>query len=359
MILKDKNVKKQILRYSTAELFTDTGFLFEDMHKTEFLEYEGLDWDFAPPQSTYGNYLTSVEFYVSKNFRSYSRVYIRFSDALANVGGIMSLFTLVIEILFNYYRKNAYLLFLQEQFVRLNQEVVEVNNSQIRIVNRSYLNSNIKSVNKQVEFSIMKLKNEEIVVQPDSSKEIINNQSSIIKENKSLRKYKKQDIILNKEINEVIEFKKHKLVDVSLTFSERCYFKYCCYNRNKTGNEEINLKHNLYLAANKEINRRIEILEYIKMMDQFRLLSKIILNKNQCYMLKNREFHRVIDNKLNITSVEEELKLEEIEKENKQRLKEYLFIRKNENCLNQTDILLFKYMQNDLKAEISNEINLD
>jgi len=166
----------------------------------------------------------------------------------------------------------------------------------------------------------------------------------------------KQDVILNKEIVKVIEYKKHKLFDVNISACDYFCFTNCCCKFEKDPNK--NMKFNLFKESQKEIEKRIQILDYIKLVDQFKLIQKIILNKNQCYMLQKRELHRIIDSK--ILSVDEEAKkLEEKEKENRDSLCNYLSTRKSENSLSQIDILLFKYMENEIKSSIIQEISLD
>ena len=49
--------------------------------------------------------------------------------------------------------------------------------------------------------------------------------------------------------------------------------------------------------ANNLLESKLEIFEIWKNLDQFNLLMKIILNKNQCYMLKNRGL-KVLTNKM-------------------------------------------------------------
>jgi len=360
-----EQILKQAIFYSTAELITDTGILFSDVNSTIFLEYESKDSTSGTVNPSMGSYVSTAEFYVTRGEKSYTRVYIRLSDALANVGGLMSLFAVVIETVFSFYLQTSYSLFLQEKFLKLNYEVKDDSNKKIEIelvkgINNNNYNNNYNNVSKEQISNIPNRPGQDNFdnFNNDSSKEIINNAKSIplTKVNRPLKNMHKQDVILNKEIVNVIEYKKHKLIDVNLTACEYFCFTNCSCKFD--GDPNKNLKYKLFKKSEKEIEKRIQILDYIKLVDQFKLLQKIILNKNQCYMLKKRELHRIIDGKILSTDEEEKL-AEEKEKANQQNLCNYLSTRKSENSLSQIDILLFTYMENELKLSINGEINLD
>ena len=163
-----------------------------------------------------------------------------------------------------------------------------------------------------------------------------------------------KDIILNKDIHKIIEFKNHELEPVHISSSERCYYN-CCYNTRKLDKNDLkSLKFKLLTIYQRDIDKRIEILDFIKMRDQFRLIKKIILNENQCYMLQKRELHKIIDSK--ILTDEQKLKEEEnLEFEKKQNLINYLKTKKESNNLSPIDILLFKYLDVCLKSEINEQ----
>ena len=105
----------------------------------------------------------------------------------------------------------------------------------------------------------------------------------------------------------------------------------------------------------REIDKKIEVLDYFKMMDQFKLLQKIILNENQCYMLRKREIKRIIDTEIDIKSFNpKDNNLVELEKDklNKEKLRYYLISKKADNSLSNVDKLLYSYMENELKSEM-------
>ena len=332
------------ITYSSAQLISDTGFLFEDTSTTNFLEFESLVNSVNPVDSDDDKYGSMITFSLSRGFRKYKRGYTRFSDALANVGGIMSLFQMVLTFSFSYYLDIAYMAFLQDNFLILNKEIVPIN--QVQKIEINTLKP--KDISK-IDFKdasqddILKEK------QPDTNKP----KEELFKLNLALNN---KDIVLNKEIIKLINHKKHQLEYVKFGANERCFYTYCCYKNGS--NEENNLNFKLLKAANKEIDKRLEILDFIKVMDQLRLLQKIILNENQCFMLQNRELHRVIDTKIYTDDEEAKMK-EEKESESRKKLLKYLATRKTEDSLSSTDKLLFNYMEENYKNEINELVGID
>lgn len=76
-----------------------------------------------------------------------------------------------------------------------------------------------------------------------------------------------------------IEFKKKILEEVKISDCERFYFTYCCFKSEST-NKFKNTKYKLFNASNKEIEKRTEIIDYVRLSDQFNVLKKIVLNEN-------------------------------------------------------------------------------
>ena len=362
------NVLKYIYIYSSAELITDTGLFFSDYSQREFLEFEGKDANILPYDEELGKYVASMEFQVSRSFRTYARVYIRLSDALANVGGFMSLVTTVINVLFSFYIDNSYLKFLQERLVKVNKEIKD-DLPNIENIQNIEINLAEKTNNKEnqiYDYNHVNNMNISKDIKNDSSNEILNKPSPSLspisnpnpaKTQAFFKNINKKDIVINKEINEVIEYKNHKLENVHISTPERMYFTYCCFNGNSK-KEEKNYKYKLFTAVNKSIEKRTEIFEFIKIIDQINLILKILLNKNQSFMLQNRELHRVIDTKI-LSDDDEKTLIEARDLERKKDLIDYLSKRKNENSLSATDILLFKYLESELKDEINSEIKIE
>jgi len=54
--------------------------------------------------------------------------------------------------------------------------------------------------------------------------------------------------------------------------------------------------------AEAEIGKKFDIIKHLKHQNQIRLLKKLLLNENQCYLLENRELHILNNDKTNKNS---------------------------------------------------------
>jgi len=285
---QDKNVMKQKITYSTAELYTDIGVLFNETHAQNFLEFESVDIDSSPYNPYLGKYVASLEIYISNNHRIYSRKYKKISDALADVGGIFSFIIVVIDVLFSFYVDNAYATFLQRSTLKLNKLVDDIPDQNELVIVKPYDKSHVNydnskdaNINLQINYNNQ---SSDLMIKESSA----NNKIKILLRNKNLND-KDKEIVLNKEIKQIIEYKRKQqhLEDVYITTVERSFFKYCCcLIKNDKSIEQKDLKYKLFEASDKEINKKIDVLNLIKKLDQFNLIKKIVLNESQCICYK-------------------------------------------------------------------------
>ena len=115
----------------------------------------------------------------------------------------------------------------------------------------------------------------------------------------------------DKEIENLISFKEKKRTTVEIKESERfCYKMICCYKDNR---KRKNLKFEFIDLIEKKLDQNFDIIKLFKTSDQTRLLTKLLLNENQCYLLENRELHSIVNSHL----MEEIRNLEEIKEKEK------------------------------------------
>jgi len=352
--LKSVNSINAIITYGDSRLHTDTGFIFSDITSKGFLEFESLEMSEAPYQEDWGPYLASVSIYVSRNVKTYTREYKKISKVLAEAGGIMSLAEIVISILFDFYLINEYTCFLQEKILSLNKDLNP--DEPLNHLKEVSMDRNINQqevLNEQLNLNIPKDNNM-------SNINLVPIPSSVKKKSLKIKLFHNdnKDIILNKDIHKIIEFKNHELEPVHISSSERCYYN-CCYNTKKLGKNDLkSLKFKLLTVYQRELDKRLEILELMKMKDQFKMIKKIVLNENQCFMLQNRDLHKIIDCKI-ISDEDKLLDNQKYEQLNKEKLIQYLKLKKEKNNISSIDVLLYKYMSLDLKSEISNIVNIE
>ncbi len=108
------------------------------------------------------------------------------------------------------------------------------------------------------------------------------------------------------------------------------------------------------LAAEKELDKKSEIFELWKLMDQVRLLSKLFLNENQLFMLQNRDKKLIINNE-RVTNEEIKL-LDEQNYQNKiSKLKEYINLKKEEDkSCDLVDKILIEYLDCEVQEKVIN-----
>ncbi len=92
----------------------------------------------------------------------------------------------------------------------------------------------------------------------------------------------------------------------------------------------------------------------MKILDQFRLMMKLLMNESQCFMLQNRDLQLITD--VNIYREDSESIIEEKLKQKKEKLKEYLTQKTRDKTLSPIDRVLYQYLSRDLIEELELEI---
>jgi len=309
---------------------------------------------------------------------------LKIPDALANVGGFMSLVLPFITFIYSFYIDNEYYLFLYEHLYRL-----EIEKDENKIENR----------NKIIEIQVLKNasnkesdrpytpEKQDIISKHDSSKlnilekpiNIIENytnnniiifpnnpelvQSSPItnknrKSLKMLKMIKKDNIIINKDVKKLIDYKSKEKELIKIGSCERfCYINCCCYTKTRNKKDKnYNLRYELINHAEAETSKKFDIIEVFKQFNQLRLLKKLLLDKNQCYLLDNRELHSLTNNKSETTDTIQDLN-QINETENFDNLIEYLTIKNQNKDFSVTDLLLLSYLKEEMKNIVKENIS--
>ncbi len=82
---------------------------------------------------------------------------------------------------------------------------------------------------------------------------------------------------------EIVKSAKIKSKEVQITKRKRCLFQYCCFKNIIKKNVEVKFEYELLDAAEEFVTERMEIIELMKNLDQFRFLGRLILSKNQFF----------------------------------------------------------------------------
>jgi len=179
-----------------------------------------------------------------------------------------------------------------------------------------------------------------------------NNQYNINEQRKSILI---NEVHINKEFNEIIEYKKKKRVKVELGRCERFIFNYLwCNFCEKTKDISKIIKYELISAVNYEIDKKLDLIELVKHMDQFRLFKKLFLNESQCFMLNSRDKMTITNHyrkNYNDKEVVKFLNQEKLQRK-KEKLIEYLKQKGQENIMSPIDLILIKYLDEEFQDEI-------
>jgi len=273
-------------------------------------------------------------------------------DIAAVVGGFMKLAIVLINIVFSFYIKNAYFLFLYNKLLNLeideksleiqNKVLLSKNNSLelIKINNNVNVNGNINVSGKgfleePVRLDIPKEDNNNLSIRSS----YIYHKPKIVKENN-----------LNPEVIELLKYKNKIRTRVKMNFIEQFKYIYCSCKLKDNSIPIKRYRHYLLLQAEKEISKKMDIVHLIKKQDQFDLLTKISLNKNQCFMLKNRDLKSIVKE----FEIEKPKKVKSEEKRLKdiQDLKEYIKNKYYNRAFTNTDKLLISYLDDNIKKDV-------
>ncbi len=82
----------------------------------------------------------------------------------------------------------------------------------------------------------------------------------------------KNEIILNKDLNNIIDFFKKERKKITINRTEKFYFNYCCFNKNSNKKLIDVVKFEIINAIDAKLDKDLEIIELLKLLDQLKLL---------------------------------------------------------------------------------------
>lgn len=200
---------------------------------------------------------------------------------------------------------------------------------------------------------------------PNTFKNIVNQKKQKIqqldeqvKEKKEELSIKEFDVVINKDIHKLLKFKNKVRKTFVITRCDRCKIICCLSSFGKNESEDYYKNAKIVIAkeADRLIRQRSEIFELWKSIDNISLFKKLILNQNQCFMIKNKcKKLLVSDGKIDLSSLKK-LKDKELQKQ-VDDLCTYLKKRKDKKTINAVDYLLFDYCEDKVKEKVNNTIS--
>jgi len=393
------NIKKYYYRnpsYLISQVISDVGFLYETFENKYFLEFN--DIFFGETEAAFFDGFNFIfEFNLSPRYKIYRRIYIKLQDLMAQVGGFMSFINYLAQFLYGFYIENYFYVFMIDKLFNLNiihdKKLTEDNTMNYNQNNNNQIELSIKhkdmqnleklehvanldpitNVNKNdltnLDHSDNRIINDINNCNNDHSKGI--NKVDKSSNNKLLKRTnfinKKNNEIYNKSLKQIIEEKSNINEKMTISQGYRCKYYVCCYDKKVSEYEtykysdKINIiKYELMKAAEEELEKKLEITELFKVIDQFRLLKKILLNENQCFMLDNREIQNINNKnrknlqKLGVKEGALAIELNKLKYETKKKnLCKYIAKRKSDGSLTAIDEILLKYMDKGLNQDLA------
>ena len=251
--------KSKFLFFSPVNVTTDYGILTE-MKKTEnFLSVDGEINDFFFLNSKNLAPLVNINLFLNTETDDYTIIFIKVQAVFASLGGIFSfikIFFSNIAYFFNFYEKKIIMVNKLYDFSNLNrnQEMIKI------IKNEHFYNDNFDK-----------------------------NSTKIIKDSIKIEKVEKIVEISNQSIDDLSnEFKKKLKEKKKKFYLNPSFINFLCGPKIINKSEEIIFQ--LYSKANNIIEKKLDIIGYLKFFEEYVLIKQILLDdfSNLTLTLRNR-----------------------------------------------------------------------
>jgi len=381
-----ESLKENRLFYTQSELITDAGLIFsETTFQEPFLLLDSINSDYYTVNDSS---LNSMKFYIQLN-NSYSyhhRSYITLQQLAAVVGGLMNVVFEVLTYIYGIYADNHLDLYMYNNLFDITENETststplgdnneEMKHEPVYLKLYSNRNNNNRSSNgnpdkhsNNIELNNLAMQDREgdkdssqlPVLQPDRTHlaqpahashhaHSILNDDNIVKQDKHLiNKPLSKNQGLNKDIKRYIKYKQIKRKKIEIDFCTNCIYKRFCHNSKDAKFRIIHL-------VEEELNKKIDILNLLKNIDQLNTANKFFLNKNQSFMLRNKKLKNVCVNPTNNIDDYNDL-LKKVDVEQKKELTLYLNNKLQSNNMTDFDTLLFVDLSEEIKLSIKEDL---
>jgi len=352
-----------------SQIQTDEGIVFEELKNETLFQSDTITFDVGKISKTEHVAIESnVGFLKLK--KEYLRTYIKVQDVAATVGGFFSLSFYVLKIIYYFYIQIHLQFYYYEQLLdfRFDKNNDESTTKTISKINVSELVTIIpfnKASEKNIITNNQSPENEEVLDNNGKRKKSLTTKLkdvplAIRKDNLTGQSNSKMTKVTNPthDLAGLITHHKVKRESYQITFCNLCLYRYffCFYSEKDKANSR--LRNQLIYQAEYEIDKRVDTLKILQIFEQFKILKKLFLNENQCYMLDNKGkqtiYNKKISSKHDFSRVIEE-KRTKMDKD----LIRYLNERKQNNQINEIDSLLFNLMDEELKLVVNEKVSMD
>jgi len=332
--------------YSISNLTIDNGIIFEDSSSEGFLNLDDSVEDFASnKEELYENVYFQASFTMTNKNTIHYLEYIKIPDICANVGGIISLFLPVLEYILRIFIDSQFKLHLFYSFFKIKDTDCRMLDENLNFEGENAFKDNIHLDD-----------NKDSPNNPDLMKEIkygqlqnINDLKDEASQNPEAIQYLKKSQNANctnrSSISELKEIKMINKMDnnesqnkIEINYFTMLSYDYCCGNRKVESNKSFKLIE----MVDELLNQKNDILHITKILDQSKLLAKIILNENQYLMLNNMDLELIKEN-----SEDKLISKEDINK----NISDYILDLKEKGTIGKEDRLLISHLPDDLQEQ--------
>ncbi len=223
--LELNKINKQHFYFNTAEITTDSGFMFRDWDRQKFLQFDHQRDGYSSLDKSGELYQLSI--YLTHKIESYERSYIKIPSIAARVGGIMNLALLVINKLWDIYLDNEYNVYMMAHFFKLEVEDDEADMKSKK--GNNFFKFDMSEINGENKFDNSEMRIEKIV-ELKKIKGKDNEIETIMKNPFEERNMNiEYNMIKNRQVSNIIEFKKKPFQEISISKCKRISFKLCCF----------------------------------------------------------------------------------------------------------------------------------
>jgi len=341
----------QILKYhyfSVAEVISDFGFIFEDLKKQFFLE-KGEE---RKKIILKDGFQFELKLKISDLYTTYNRTYLKLIDVVSLIGGFMGLIQTPVFYFYQFYAENDYNVTLFNKLFKFNASDYNDFIKEIQLVNFNVDRKNIimRNKNKGIPGVMITYPNENNErCECDTSSKGRNNSLEALENDKELNKSSTRSTIgsIDKTPFQIKTKVKENIIKIS-SQDRLCYYncKYYFFCGRKKEDQQI--KGHLMIKAEEIIEKKSDIIELYKLMDQFKLIKKITLNDNQYFMTKHMGLKDLYYEKLTMTIDERIFNKEKKYLLQKDQLNKYLEKHIENNTLTSVDRRLMKQVDQEL-----------
>ncbi len=225
--------KRKIITYKTTSIDNDKGWFFPDVQKEQLITTDTNTPDFTFKNKWGQNVLYNCMIYLGNKQDNYIRSYTKIQEVLAAIGGFAKVFHSLILFVYLFIGKIYKNIALSERF-KFNEELFDLNKYEIKNASQVIINKSSRP---------FEMNRKDVPDSQTIQKKTINNISAF-------------DYFCYKFCKKRIALKTHRLSFEKM----ECYEKY--------------------------FNSRMDVVKYIKMLHDFKILKKVLLTDDNKKMLK-------------------------------------------------------------------------